>query len=341
MFFCSGQETKITFPSKEWEQISNEESKEWDASKLSGLRKFIIDSANTTGMLVIYRGKILFQYGNISDNSYLASCRKSIVSMLYGPFVKSGKINLTTTLEQLGINDVGGLLPLEKKATIQDILTARSGVFHPASNGGDAADAAPPRGSSQPGSYFLYNNWDFNVAGYILEKESGQEFYNIVDSVLAKPLMLQDWSKNIQRKVGDTTRSQYKAYHLWFSTRDMARLGYLMLRNGIWQGKSVLPLEWVKRITTTVTDYTETIRNRSDYYNLNYGYFWWLWNNNNVENFYRGGYTASGAYGQFITVLPLLDLVIAHKTNYDDYGRSTRPATYFKIIGLLLRAYKE
>lgn len=94
--------------------------------------------------------------------------------MLYGPFVENGKIKLHTTLEQLGLDDIGGLLPVERKATIKDLLTARSGVYHPASNEGDASAMAPKRGSVQPGSFWLYNNWDFNIAGYILEQQSGK-----------------------------------------------------------------------------------------------------------------------------------------------------------------------
>lgn len=259
--------------------------------------------------------------------------------MLYGPFVRSGKIKLNTTLEQLNLNDVGGLLPIEKRATIKDVLTARSGVYHAASNAGDASDAAPERGSVRPGSYFLYNNWDFNVAGYILEKETGLNIYDIVDSILAKPLMLQDWDKNIQRKMGDSTRSIYKAYHLWFSTRDMARIGYLMLRKGDWQRMAILSHDWVKLITTPVTTYSETVKNRSDYFDLSYGYFWWIWDSHIKNKFYLGAYTASGAFGQFITIFPALDLVIAHKTNYDDYGRGTPAKTYFlRIIEKLLEA---
>ncbi len=129
-----------------------------------------------------------------------------------------------------------GLLPVETKATIKDLLTARSGVYHPASNEGDATSMAPKRGSVKPGSFWLYNNWDFNMAGYILEQQTGKSIYALIDSILAEPLHMQDWKIAAQRKTGDSTRSKYLAYHMWFSTRDMARLGYLMLRKGKWKG---------------------------------------------------------------------------------------------------------
>lgn len=57
-------------------------------------------------MLVVQGGKVLFEYGDIQELSYLASCRKSVLSMLHGPFIENGKIKLNTTIEQLGFDDV-------------------------------------------------------------------------------------------------------------------------------------------------------------------------------------------------------------------------------------------
>jgi CubicO group peptidase (beta-lactamase class C family) len=336
---CSGQNNSShPYPVSDWEYEKNVSAAGWNQEKLNRLSAYIIDSANTTGMMVVHRGKVIFEYGNTKDNSYLASCRKSILAMLYGPFVTAGKIDLDKTLRELDLNDVGGLLPIEKNATIRHLLTARSGIYHPASNEGDQSAIAPKRGSIKPGSFFLYNNWDFNAAGYILEKETGQNIYDIIDSVLAMPLNMQDWDRARQRKYGDSTRSQFLAYHMWFSTRDMARLGYLMLRHGTWNGKEILSKEWVKTITSPVTPYAEALKNKTNYFNFGYGYLWWIWDSANKRKEYQGGYSATGAFGQFITVLPNLDLVIAHKTNYDDYRRSTPTEIYLKILDKLVEA---
>jgi CubicO group peptidase (beta-lactamase class C family) len=97
---------------------------------LINFEALLFDSAHTTGIVVIQGGKVLFEYGDIQELSYLASCRKSILSMLYGPFIENGTIKLNTNIEQLRLDDIGGLLPIEKKATIKDLLTARSGVYH-------------------------------------------------------------------------------------------------------------------------------------------------------------------------------------------------------------------
>ncbi len=335
----SSAERRFTnvFPDSTWEHINDLEEFGWDSNRLKELKSFIIDSTHTTGMVVIQSGKILFEYGDIQELSYLASCRKSVLSMLYGPFVENGTIKLTTTIGQLGLDDIGGLLPIEKKATIKDLLTARSGVYHPASNEGDASAMAPKRGSVSPGSFWLYNNWDFNIAGYILEQQTGKSIYRLIDSIFAKPLQLQDWKIEAQRKTGDTTRSKYLAYHMWFSTRDMARLGYLMLRKGTWKTKQVLPASWVASTTSTVTSNKEAAQNKTAYFHFGYGYLWWIWDAPYNKGVYEGAYTASGAFGQFITIIPKLDLVVAHKTKYE-YERQVPTETYLKIINKLIAA---
>ena len=164
---------------------------------------FIRDESNTTGLVVVDRGRVVYQYGDIAELSYVASVRKSILAMLYGSWVENGTIKLDTTLEPLNIDDIGGLLPIEKQATIGHVITARSGVYHPASYSGDDLAQAPPRGSQKPGSYMLYSNWDFNVAGAIFEQLTGRDIYDELQAQLAIPLQFEDWDRSAQHKEGD------------------------------------------------------------------------------------------------------------------------------------------
>lgn len=345
-YLSLGQQTKTTsndnyaYPDSSWQLVTNIAKNGWINDRLNKLKSFIIDSTNSTGVVVIQSGKILFEYGDTKETSYIASCRKSILSMLYGPFVADGTIDLAASIEQLHIDDVGGLLPEEKKATIKDLLTARSGVYHAASNEGDASAMAPKRGSVEPGSFWLYNNWDFNVAGYILEQRTGKTIYQLIDSLFAKPLHMQDWNINEQRKTGDTTRSKYLAYHIWFSTRDMARIGYLMLRNGRWKDEQIIPADWIKKTTAVVSTRKQAVEEKTAYYHFGYGYLWWIWDEPYNKGAYQNAYSATGAYGQFITVLPKLDMVVAFKTKYD-YGRQTSTDVYLKFLEKLIAARKK
>jgi CubicO group peptidase (beta-lactamase class C family) len=338
----SAKKTDFAFPDTSWEYLKDPSSQGWDTTKLAKLKLFIIDSANTTGMMVIQHGKVIFSYGDVRELSYIASCRKSILSILYGPFVESGKINLNKTLEELNIDDSPALLPVEKKATILNLLTARSGVYHEASYSGDEFAIAPKRGTVIPGSLFLYNNWDFNLAGHLFENLTGIEIYDAVDSMLARPLKMEDWNRKMQHKDGDSSKSKYPAYPMWFSTRDMARIGYLMLRNGQWGDKQIVSPNWVHTITTPVTTSKEASQYKAAYYlngcyfrYLAYGYLWWVWDSPNNEGAYKGAYTAQGNFGQYITVFPALDMVIAHKTK-SAYERYT--SNYLTILSKLIEA---
>lgn len=330
------EKLRYVYPGLTWTYIKNPAEAGWDAAKLSALKTFITDSCNTSGMMVIHRGKVLFEYGDSKELSYIASCRKSVLAMLYGPFVENGKINLMATVGDLGLDDIRGLLPIEKQATIKDLLTARSGVYHPASNPGDATSLAPGRGTVAPGTCWLYNNWDFNIAGYILEQKTKRSVYELVDSILARPLQMQDWDINAQEKSGDTSRSKYMAYHMWFSTEDMARIGYLMLREGKWKNKQLIPAQWIRTITSTVTTYWEALANKTNFLYFGYGYMWWRWERPYTSGPYAGWYTAIGAYGQYITVFPTLDLVVAHKNKSMELETSLE--LYLKLLDRIISA---
>jgi CubicO group peptidase (beta-lactamase class C family) len=228
-----------------------------------------------------------------------------------------GVIRLEKTMEELDIEDVEGLLPLERQATVRDLISARSGVYHPEGYPGGMQEYAPKRGSVEPGTYWLYNNWDFNVAGYIFEKETGRNLYDEVEIRLARPLQMQDWDRSLQRKEGDTTISKYLAYPMWFSTRDMARIGLLMLNRGKWQDQRILAESWVDEMLKQRTGSEEINRNVPFLSNtgveLGYGYMWWLWENHEDKRLY-GAYSALGAMGQAITICPEIDAVVVYKT---------------------------
>jgi CubicO group peptidase (beta-lactamase class C family) len=329
--------TDFVYPGDTWLRIEDPASVGYSQAGLDQVTGYV-KTLDTTGLLVVVGGKVLYEYGDLEQLSYLASVRKSLLSILYGKYVADRTILLNTTLEQLGITDIDGLLPVEKKATIDHLITARSGIYHPASNGGDSTASAPPRGSQEPGRYFLYNNWDFNCAGYIFEKLTHQTIYDALERDLALPLNMQDFDRLAQRKSGNLTRSHYPAYHIWLSTRDMARIGYLMLRHGKWDGRQVVPEYWIKKITrvkTRVENMNPEPYRKGDF---GYGCMWWVWDGANAVGPYEGGYTASGAYGQFITVLPALDMALAHKTAVPPRNRQTLMRQFRGIIERLIAA---
>ncbi len=329
---CKGEAQ--VFPEKNWSVNPTPEADGWGPTARSIFTRYVIDSTNVTGLLLIHKGKIVLEYGDVRENSYIASCRKSVLAMLYGHYVERNKLDLNKTLADLEIEDVNALLPIEKKATIRDVLSARSGIYLRGANGGDFRQFAPERGSVDPGSYWLYNNWDFNLAGHIFEQETGKNIYDEVERQLAIPLQMQDWDRSLQMKSGDTTVSRFPAYHMWFSTRDMARMGLLMLHKGRWKDKQLIPQHWINDMLTQRTSYHEAQKNvpvlKEDGLDLGYGYMWWLLENTGEPNL-KGAYSAQGALGQNITVFPAIDAVLVFKTK-SDYRRGNSIQTQMTLI---------
>lgn len=140
---------------------------------------------STTSLMVVTAGKIAYSYGDLSRASCLASVRKSILSMLYVKYVPGGLIDLNLPIGELGIDEGGeGLLPIEKSASVQHLLMSSSGVYWPAGSPG-GNEATPARGSKKPGSYFLYNNWDFNVAAAVFQKLTGKSVFQALEEAFA------------------------------------------------------------------------------------------------------------------------------------------------------------
>ena len=346
---CKTYEASLT--GTQWEKYNDPEVAGYDLAELAKLSDYIDENARTTGMVVIHDGKLLYQYGDVEKISYIASCRKSVLSMLYGKHVQNNTVDLNERIGNLAVDEKDGLLPVEKQATVYDIITSRSGVFHKASNGGYDKENALERGSVQPGDYFLYNNWDFNVAGYILEYYTNSSVYEDMEEQLAKPLGFQDWNLKNQKKSGNKSKSQYLAYHMYLSTRDMAKIGQLMLNKGNWNGEQIIPENWIKASTSTITPH-ETLVERwgpadPNTPEMSYGYMWWLMDSFMDNPSYQGAYTAIGYGGQYITVIPQEKLVIAHKTKlklFTQLGityKGTDDKVYWNMIDLLVNSKRD
>ena len=327
----------FVYPDTAWASVASPEAAGWSSEGLERVRQKL-STMHTTGFMAVVGGRVLMQYGDVERVSYLASVRKSVLSMLYGIYRERGKVDMSKTLEQMGIDDIGGLTKEEKQATVRDLIRARSGVYHEASNSGDDLASAPPRGSQKPGAYYLYSNWDFNALGTIFELQTGVNIFDAVERDIAKPLGFRDFNRAAHNKSGDLTKSMHPAYHMNFSTRDMARIGYLMLREGNWKGQQLVPRAWVKESTSLQTPRAEMNPDRHRRGAFGYGYLWWVFDNPELPAVYRGAYTGLGAVGQQILVMPALDLTVAHKTQPGD-GRSVSHGQFLEVMALLVQAH--
>jgi len=343
--FVSVAATQV-FPAEDWERVDKPESIGYSSEKLIALRAWL-KAGNTTAMMVSVGGQSLFEYGDLKLVSKTASVRKSILAMLYAKRFASGKIDVNRTVKDLGLDDVEPFLPIERRATLYDLVTARSGIYLRSHKEEDPGERLlPKRGAYPPGMNFFYHNWDFNAAGTAFEKLTGLDIHDALETDLARPIGMQDFNRQRQKKVSEMPVSVHPEYAMYLSTRDMARLGLLMLRGGQWRGKEVIPSFGIREIVKLVTPYRDM--SPASWSSLakpgrwGYGIMWWVWDapvwNGPVSGPFQGAFAARGANGQFIVVLPLLEMVVAHKVDIDQTSEREVTLHEFQTILQMLVA---
>src|SRR5271156_4056338 len=252
-------------PGAEWQQLASPEQAGWSKKKLADIRGYVGEIGSTSAVF-LQLGLVVAAWGDIVHKSNLHSCRKSLLNSLIGIAVAEGKINLSDTLEKLGIDDKKpSLTAVEKQATVLDLLEARSGVYHPTDyETKGMLEKKPPRGSHAPGTFWYYNNWDFNTLGYIYEQATGTKIFEAFYREIAQPTGMQDFTARDGEYISSPD-SLFPAYIFEMSARDFARFALLYLHGGKWNGTQVVPEDWVKAST----------RPYSDAESGGYGYLWW------------------------------------------------------------------
>jgi CubicO group peptidase (beta-lactamase class C family) len=300
-----------TFPGHEWKPASQESRKGWSKSALDAAQAYA-DGLHDTSVMVVQCGRVVDEWGDTAKKLTTFSVRKSLISALYGIYAAEGKIDVNETLEQAGIDDTPSpLTKEERQAKIVDLLRARSGVYHAAAFEVDfQRKMRPARGSHAPGSFWFYNNWDFNVLGTIFEKKTGLKIGDAFYQRIAKPIGMQDFRPGDLYYIGDTSVSTHPAYMFQMTARDMARFGLLYLNHGRWKGRQIIPADWVEKSTHT----SEMVHLGKT--NLGgYEYLWWVeYGGIHIpEATLPGMYSAQGAGGHYILVIPSQNIVIVNQ----------------------------
>lgn len=316
-------------PGEHWMHYTSPEEAGFDTERLADAHAYYDSIGTAAAAMIIYDGAVVAAWGDVERRFMCHSVRKSFMNALYGVYVGDGVIDIDKTLADVGITDKDTLQAVELQATIRDLLTARSGVFHPAAYETPAMrNLRPARGTHEPGTFWFYNNWDFNTLLTIFEMETNERFFEAFNRRLAQPLQMEDFRLSDTYYHLEAHHSQHPAYPFRMSARDMARIGVLYARGGTWGEKVLIPETWVDLSTQ---QHTENV----DPYEIldGYGYLWW------VSDEFEGQrmYTAAGVGGQHITVLPDANLVYVQRA--DTYrGQSVRESDRYEIIRRILAA---
>ena len=148
----------------------------------------------------------------------------------------------------------------------------------------------------EPGRHFFYNNGASHLLAAIVQRVTGQPVFDYLTPRLFEPLGITEGTWDRSREgINLGAGNEVKV-----TTEDIAALGQLYLDRGRWNGRVILPANWVAAASRCQV---ETVNERHDEWGRGYGYQFWRSR--------HGAYRADGAYGQICFIIPEKDAVVA------------------------------
>ncbi|PID36157.1 MAG: 6-aminohexanoate hydrolase [Rhodobacterales bacterium] len=266
-----------------------------------------------SALVALRHGEVVYEeyfHGDAQDLRISWSVAKSFIATLFGISLANGEIaSLDDPVEKYAPKLIGSAY---EGATIRNVLNMASGVefdedYHDfwsdinkmgrvLAFGGSLDDfaAAIETRIAPPGRQWQYVSIDTHVIGMVLRGATGRTVPDLLADRLLAPI-------GIQKDPYYLTDGDGVAFVLGglnLRTRDYARLGQLVLQNGMWNGVQVVPADWIAAMTTASAPTAEGASQ--------YGYQWWL-----PADARPGEVFGIGVYGQYIWIDRAHDLVIA------------------------------
>ncbi|SDE73850.1 serine hydrolase domain-containing protein [Kordiimonas lacus] len=294
----------------------------------------------TTALFVLKDDEVRFeQYyqGTTGDDLRASwSVGKSVVGMLMGHAVADGRINLDETVDHYVPSLKGSGF---EGVRVEDVLQMSSGIawnedysdFNSDINrmgrlmalGGSLDElAASLEQAHEPGTKWRYVSMNTHVLGMVLRAATGQTLPALMEKHL--------WSKIGAEADGhwllDEKGVAFALGGISLRTRDYARLGRLMLRDGRQGSDQLVPVEWVRE---SMVPHADHVTPGPDI--MGYGYHWWL-----GRSARKGEFLAIGVYGQYIYVNQPENLVIVKNSTdlgfMDERGSMSETIEFFRAV---------
>lgn len=267
-----------------------------------------------------YYNTALHPFYQESELHTLQSITKSITTLVIGMAMEQGDFPSLdeAAIEYLGEYEIENK-PNKQRITIEDLLTMRSGIFwdeakYPV---GDERNTVTQMEysddwiqyvlnlpmSHKPGEIFIYNSGGSQLLSAIFKESTGVQVSEYAEEHLFKPLGIEEtyWKKT-PKGYTDTEGG------LYMKAVDLAKIGYLIVQEGNWEGKQIVSADWIKAMTHTSVEDVDPYDPGFDY---GYGYQWWL-----VDPIPREAeglpqvYAGFGYGNQRLLVVPDLNLVV-------------------------------
>jgi CubicO group peptidase (beta-lactamase class C family) len=236
----------------------------------------------------------------------LGSVTKSVLTTLVGIAIDQGKLKLDQpVLSFFSDRTIANRDARKERMTVGDLASMTSGLACVREPGEPTqAEMAASKDwvqfvldlpmAAEPGTQWNYCSPGMHLLSAVLTEATGMTALDFAWQNLFGPLGVRDviWPADPQgytRGAGD----------LMLRPLDAAKLGQLWLNGGVWNGRQVVSKNWVEAASTAQVATTDE--------NQDYGYGWWMDHENPVGHVFR----ADGRGGQFVVVVPALDVVLA------------------------------
>lgn len=313
-FYASGQ-------TWEWPR-STPEKQGLDSKRLSGLVELIREGRefpDLHSLLIVRNGKLILEeyFRNFSADKLhtLQSVSKSFTSALIGIAIERGEIKGVEERILDFFTDLADIKNMDdRKAsmTLEDILTMRSGTDYREGYSGSPHNElnSLERGWDrfylnrpmirEPGSDFQYDSGGVILMSSMLKNRTDLHADGYAEKYLFKPLEISriHWFKNREGH-------PHTGGGLHLLPQDMAKFGLLYLKNGKWNGKQVVPADWVKK---SFQKHVNLERGNPGV--AGYGYLWWILSPDPDGAGKEFIYAAMGFRAQYIFVIPEHDMIV-------------------------------
>jgi CubicO group peptidase (beta-lactamase class C family) len=311
-----------------------------DAGRLRSLAEAIDagrDYPDLHSLLVIRNGRLVFEeyfHGHRADRLHTQqSVSKSFTSALIGIAIARGEILSVNerVLDFFPGRDIENLDERKRAMRLKDLLTMRSGTdYHERgsssphdelnrlSYGWDRFVLNRPM-VRQPGSYFQYDSGGVILMSSLLEARTGMHADGYAATHLFGPLGIRRWNWFRNREGHPHTGGG-----LDLRPRDMARFGQLYLQNGSWNGRQVVPRDWIEASTRRHVVFDPP---RSDGA-VGYGYLWWILPPDPAGVGEQDIYAAMGFRAQYIFVVPEHDMVVVVTGGTRSWADEQKPVKF-------------